>query len=46
MFDCVEDNIVCDKVGLDETFLAEEATMNLFQAGYRNIAFFFKNVMQ
>ena len=42
MFDCVEDNIVCDKVGLDETFLAEEATMNLFQAGYRNIAFFSK----
>lgn len=39
MFDRLDDSIICDKVGLNETLLAEEATMNLFSLGYKKIAF-------
>ena len=39
IFDRIEDEIDCDKVGLNEALLAEEATMNLFNSGYKNIAF-------
>ncbi|CAL66138.1 LacI family DNA-binding transcriptional regulator [Christiangramia forsetii] len=43
MLDHLEDTISCDKVGLNETLLAEEATMNLFNLGYRNVAFLAQN---
>ncbi|MCM4157929.1 LacI family DNA-binding transcriptional regulator [Gramella sp. AN32] len=40
LFDRILDNVACDKVGLNESLLAEEATLDLCKLGCKKIAYF------